>query len=124
MWPLLIRCSNAGRSCHADRELYDGNRLFGLPGVLSQTFLTPATWYTIIDDERRPRSVACPMTVELAAPLAGEAQHAGKIARIGMLLLGSADSAPHILEAFRRQLRELGYVEGQNIVIESRYDDP
>src|SRR5262245_22699443 len=46
------RCSNAVRSCHADRELYDGTRLFGLTGWLRQTFLAPATWYTIITPSR------------------------------------------------------------------------
>ncbi len=62
------------------------------------------------------------MTVSfLATPLAAGAQQAGKVWRIGMLSLGSPTNSPHILEAFRQQLRELGYVEGQNIVIEYRW---
>ena len=57
----------------------------------------------------------------LATPLAAEAQQAGKVGRIGFLAQGSRDSGSHIAEAFRQQLRELGYVEGQNIIIEYRW---
>jgi len=57
----------------------------------------------------------------LAAPLAAEAQQAGKVPRIGVLSLISASSAPQLFEAFRQGLRELGYVEGQNLAIEWRY---
>jgi putative tryptophan/tyrosine transport system substrate-binding protein len=59
----------------------------------------------------------------LAAPLAAEAQQAGKVARIGYLTSGSYTTAPHLVEAFLQGLRDLGYVEGQNIVIEQRYAD-
>ncbi len=57
----------------------------------------------------------------LAAPLGGEAQEARKVWRIGVLLTlySSADADP--LKAFRQRLRELGYVEGQNIAIDWRY---
>jgi putative ABC transport system substrate-binding protein len=57
----------------------------------------------------------------LAAPLAAEAQQAGKVYRIGYLSAGSGTSNPRVLEAFRQGLRELGWVEGQNIVIEYRW---
>jgi ABC-type uncharacterized transport system substrate-binding protein len=57
----------------------------------------------------------------LAAPLAAEAQPAGKVPRIGFLSPASSTSAPHILEAFRQGLRDFGYVEGQNIVVEYRW---
>ena len=53
----------------------------------------------------------------LAAPLAAKAQQVAQIARIGML----ADAtSPHLREAFLQGLRELGYVEGRNLVIEYR----
>jgi putative ABC transport system substrate-binding protein len=55
-----------------------------------------------------------------AAPLAAEAQQAAKVTRIGYLSANLAAS-PHILEAFRQGLRDLGYVEGRNVVIEYRY---
>jgi putative tryptophan/tyrosine transport system substrate-binding protein len=55
----------------------------------------------------------------LAAPLAAQAQQAAKIARIGYLSSNLATS-PHLREAFRQGLRDLGYVEGRNLVIEDR----
>jgi putative ABC transport system substrate-binding protein len=61
----------------------------------------------------------------LAAPLAAGAQQAGKVYRIGYLSLGSLESPETraSLDAFRQGLRERGYVEGQNIVIEYRAAD-
>ena len=55
----------------------------------------------------------------LAAPLTAAAQQAAKVARIGYLSPGLATS-PHLREAFRQGLRDLGYVEGRNLVIEYR----
>jgi putative tryptophan/tyrosine transport system substrate-binding protein len=55
--------------------------------------------------------------VLLAGPLAGEAQQAAKVPRIGYLAL---NPTPHLQEAFRQGLRDLGYVEGRNLVIEYR----
>jgi putative tryptophan/tyrosine transport system substrate-binding protein len=57
----------------------------------------------------------------LAAPLAVEAQPATKIHRIGFLGSGSASGDPRTRDAFREGLRELGWVEGQNLVIEYRF---
>ena len=55
----------------------------------------------------------------LAAPLAAEAQQAAKVARIGYLSPNLAAS-PHLRDAFVQGLRDLGYVEGRNLVIEYR----
>ena len=55
----------------------------------------------------------------LAPPLTAAAQQAAKVARIGYLSPGLATS-PHLREAFRQGLRDLGYVEGRNLVIEYR----
>ena len=54
----------------------------------------------------------------LAAPLAAEGQQ-GKVWRIGVLT-ASLVEAGHPIAAFRQQLRELGYVEGQNVTLEIR----
>jgi putative ABC transport system substrate-binding protein len=54
-----------------------------------------------------------------AAPLAAEAQQAGKVPRIGYLSTNLAAS-PHLRDAFLQGLRDLGYVEGRNVVIEYR----
>jgi ABC-type uncharacterized transport system substrate-binding protein len=53
------------------------------------------------------------------APLAAEGQQAAKVARIGYLSPNLA-TGPHLREAFRQGLRDLGYVEGRNVVIEYR----
>ncbi len=55
----------------------------------------------------------------VAAPLAAEAQPAGKVARIGFLGLNPGAN-PHRRGAFLQGLRDLGYVEGRNVVIEYR----
>jgi putative ABC transport system substrate-binding protein len=55
----------------------------------------------------------------LAAPLAAEAQEAAKVARIGYLTINHGAN-PHLREAFLQGLRDLGYVEGRNVVIEYR----
>jgi putative ABC transport system substrate-binding protein len=57
--------------------------------------------------------------VLLAAPLVAEVQQAAKIARIGWLGDNPAGN-PHLREAFLQGLRDLGYVEGRNLVIEYR----
>ena len=50
-----------------------------------------------------------------------EAQQPARIPRIGILIAASASFFSARVEAFRQRLRELGYVEGKNIVIEYRY---
>jgi putative ABC transport system substrate-binding protein len=52
--------------------------------------------------------------------VAAEAQQPAKVPRIGYLIGGSLSSISNRTEAFRQGLRELGYVEGKNIVIEWR----
>ena len=55
----------------------------------------------------------------LVAPLVAEAQQAAKVPRIGYLSI-NLPGGPHMTEGFRQGLRELGYVEGRNSVIEYR----
>jgi putative ABC transport system substrate-binding protein len=57
----------------------------------------------------------------LSAPLAAAAQ-AGKVYRVGFLW-DSPAMFPDAIEAFRRGLRDLGWVEGQNIVVEYRWGE-
>jgi ABC-type uncharacterized transport system substrate-binding protein len=52
-------------------------------------------------------------------PVAANAQQAAKVARIGYLWLNLAAS-PHLREAFRQGLRDLGNIEGRNVAIEYR----
>src|SRR5262245_51495021 len=58
----------------------------------------------------------------VAAPLAGEAQQAAAY-RIGLLSTHTPSAQAKGLEALRTGLRDLGYVEGKNIVIEYRWAD-
>jgi putative ABC transport system substrate-binding protein len=57
----------------------------------------------------------------LAPCSAAHAQQPAKIPRIGILISASASVQSARVEAFRQRLRELGYVEGKNIVMEHRY---
>ena len=56
----------------------------------------------------------------LLAPLTTEAQQPTKVYRIGRLSSWSPSPDPNV-EAFRQHLRDLGYVEGHNLVLELRY---
>jgi len=55
------------------------------------------------------------------APLAAEAQQSGKVHRIGFLGNSTAALEANLVGPLREGLRELGYVEGQNIVIVYRW---
>ena len=54
----------------------------------------------------------------LMVPLAADAQQPAKVPRIAVL---SPADLPHLIQAFRQGLRDLGYVEGQNIAVEERH---
>ncbi len=57
------------------------------------------------------------------APRMARAQQGGKVYRLGQLSGGTQSSRAPLLAAFVRGMRELGYVEGQNLSIEHRYAD-
>jgi putative ABC transport system substrate-binding protein len=61
----------------------------------------------------------CALLVALCA--SAEAQQSTKTPWIGHLIATSPSASPARIEAFRQGLRELGYVEGKNIIIEWRY---
>ena len=52
----------------------------------------------------------------LAAPLAAEAQPAGKVWRVGILVSAN----PRVYDGFADELRKLGYIDGQNLALEFR----
>jgi putative ABC transport system substrate-binding protein len=59
----------------------------------------------------------------LALPFPARAQQPGKIFRIGFLDPSTASSMAGLLEAFRQELRKLGWIEGKNITIEYRFGE-
>jgi putative ABC transport system substrate-binding protein len=59
--------------------------------------------------------------LSLGIPAAAVAQQAGRVYRIGYLSAPSRESVEHVVAAFLRTLRELGWVEGQNLIIEYRW---
>ena len=61
------------------------------------------------------------VVVLLAVAVIAEAQQPAKVPRIGFLTVASASAIAARHEAFRQGLRELGYVEGKNIIIEYRH---
>ena len=62
----------------------------------------------------------CALLLALGGPV--EAQQPKKIARLGYLAAVSAAADAPRLEAFRQGLRDLGYIEGQNLFIEFRHE--
>src|SRR5713226_5626766 len=70
-------------------------------------------------DRRAFLVAACPPL--FALPLAAEAQQAGKVYRIGFLGNSTAALEANLVGPFREGLRDLGYVEGRNILIEYRW---
>ena len=71
----------------------------------------------------RRRFLLTSLASALAVPLAAGAQQAGTVYRIGVLEVVGPTSSVENLTAFRQGLEELGYVEGQNFVIEYRSAD-
>ena len=67
--------------------------------------------------------VALLVGLVLASVQLAEAQQQRKIPRIGILLPNAPTVSPQLLKAFQQGLRELGYVEEQNIVIEYRFGE-
>src|SRR4030095_4705028 len=61
--------------------------------------------------------------VLLALGVTAEAQQPRKAPRIGFLSTASASGIAANLEAFRQGLRESGYIEGKNIIIEYRWGE-
>jgi putative tryptophan/tyrosine transport system substrate-binding protein len=73
-----------------------------------------------ISDLRLLMSGLCALL--LALSVTAWAQQPDRLARVGVLISGYSNTAVNA-EAFRQRLRELGYVEGQNLTLELRYSD-
>jgi putative ABC transport system substrate-binding protein len=58
-----------------------------------------------------------------AVPLAARAQPTGKVSRIGFIVTGTPNETGHLIQALNKGLRELGYVEGRNVVFERRFGE-
>src|SRR5438093_555597 len=71
----------------------------------------------------RLRTLGLVVTValNLAVAFAAEREPAGKVRRIGILLPGTLSTNAHLVEALRQGLKELGYIEGRNFLLEPRY---
>jgi len=63
------------------------------------------------------------VAVLLAVAVIAEAQQSTKIPRIGFLAAATPATAAHLVEAFKQGLRQHGYVEGQNVVLELRFGE-
>jgi len=66
--------------------------------------------------------------VFLAAPLTAKAQQAGKMVRVGSLIVGPPQSPQELgrlgnRSSFIQSMRELGWVEGQNMFVERRFGE-
>jgi putative tryptophan/tyrosine transport system substrate-binding protein len=59
----------------------------------------------------------------LAAPFRSFAQQQGEVWRVGVLSIGSASTARHLVEAFFKGMSDLGYREGLNVYYEVRYGE-
>jgi putative ABC transport system substrate-binding protein len=69
---------------------------------------------------RRLYFAALTLSLALASP-AAEAQPAAKTPRVGLITAGSPNLPSPPIEAFRKGLRDLGWVEGQNMALDIRY---
>jgi len=70
---------------------------------------------------RRRWFIALMCSAAIAWPLVSRAQQTRKVARIGLLHPGPTESPT--VDGYYRGMRELGYVEGQNLIIERRYGE-
>ena len=96
----------------------------GFPSAVNNTFLS----FRVRDKsayERTGNEENCSLinlvVVVLLAAVTAEAQQSTKIPRIGYLSGGFPSSGAPRIDGFRQGLGALGYVEGKNIVIESRH---
>jgi len=78
---------------------------------------------SIVKMKRKPLFLCILGAISIAVCSTASAQQQRKIPHVGYLTISSLSSNAARNEAFRRGMRELGYVEGKNIVIEWRSGD-
>jgi putative ABC transport system substrate-binding protein len=81
----------------------------------------PAADRMRIDRMKRRQFISLLGAAAAARPLAAHAQPAGRVFRLGFVGLSTAAGMSRRFEAFRTALRDLGYHEGRNVVIEYRW---
>src|SRR5262249_9638923 len=104
----------------SDRWVWDHRLRSGPPrteGHAGEAIVPRERRHSTADVRRR---AALALVVLFLAPVAGEAQEARKTPRIGMLSNSPTDP---FAKAFQQGLRELGYVEGRNIIVEYRWTE-
>src|SRR3989442_13216228 len=69
----------------------------------------------------RPAAIVILAAVVFITPLASDAQPAGKVWRIGFISSLASSTANYQAEGFAKGLRELGYMEGHNVIIDYRW---
>ena len=67
------------------------------------------------------RGLLAAVSALLAAPLAAIAQQPAKARRVGYLAFNNEVSGGHILATFRQALGELGWIDGKQLIIETRF---
>ena len=105
----------------------DAHRWLGLEQPTGST-LTPDPRLPHHPGMDRRRFLLTSLAGALAAPLAAEAQKSEKMARVGILGIGPAPSPQELAKSvstnpFWLSMRQLGWVDGQNMVVERRFGE-
>lgn len=91
-----------------------------MSGLKSEFFFD--NWKSAIQNRKLVGIIALTVAFSMCEAVA-DAQQRAKVPRVGVLTTGSPEALAHLLEGFREGLRERGYTEGQNVVLEVRYAD-
>ena len=78
-------------------------------------------WSRMVLKSMVTRLAAAAAALLLAGAVAAQAQPAPRVFRVGFISPVSSSPEPPQLRAFRQGLRELGYVEGKNVIVEARF---
>src|SRR5574341_21755 len=88
---------------------------------MTRTSLPAFSWYR--SESRKWLGLSVTALAFTMCGVTADAQQSKKMPRVGVLISASRAIAKPRLQAFQQGLRELGYVEGQNIIFEYRYAD-